>query len=56
MMGQPLRSKEQNWRAVTIASVARLAKRLDIATHRKSIPLLRLIRRYRRYHRSIVSV
>ena len=33
LMDMPSRSKERNWRAVTIAAAARLAKRLDTATH-----------------------
>lgn len=32
LMDKPSRSKERNWRAVTIAAAARLAKRLDTAT------------------------
>jgi len=35
LMDMPSRSKERNWRAVTIAAAARLAKRLDTATHRQ---------------------
>ncbi|MFY9950995.1 MAG: hypothetical protein WA261_21065 [Candidatus Sulfotelmatobacter sp.] len=33
LLDMPSRSKERNWRAVTIAAAARLAKRLDTATH-----------------------
>ena len=35
LMDRSSRSKERNWRAVTIAAAARLAKRLDTATHRQ---------------------
>ena len=35
LLDMPSRSKERNWRAVTIAAAARLAKRLDTATHRQ---------------------
>lgn len=33
LLDMPSRPKERNWRAVTIAAAARLAKRLDTATH-----------------------
>jgi hypothetical protein len=36
LLDTPSRSKERNWRAVTIAAAARLAKRLDTATHGQS--------------------
>jgi|SRR5579872_5141666 len=53
LMDRPSRSKERKWRAVTIAATARLANRLDTATHpqiyssastdRKALPIHRLI-------------
>ena len=33
LMARPSRSKERKWRAVTIAATARLANRLNTATH-----------------------
>ena len=57
VMDSPPRSELRNWRAVTIAASTRLANRVnanaasaEVAEHQQPI------RRYRQYHRSIVTI
>ena len=54
-MDSPPRATSRDWRAVTVAASARLANRGDSSARSSKRLRHRPIRRFRRYHRPIVS-